>query len=352
MDCLLPTNWSTPRSVIRQTIVIGLPFLVLFAFWIFWATRRSKKNQDKAYLLKRCILTALVVLYISYISLTKAAINVFYCVDVYDATILDDEEMHPYWAIDTAVRCFEGSHMKLLVFVAIPLLLFTLLFPILLAMTLINARRRNKLTSIWMVETMGLFFRGFEEKYIFWDSIILLRKALLAAIVVFAYSLGGNLQGLLAVCVLVLSLFLQTRLDPFKECLGNLNQLESVSLLVSSLTFLTGVILNDAKMTSGLFEVFLVVLAFVCNVGLALLLFYLLVHAKVKQIRFCLQADGVDCQTSNGASVVYAYILLCIEDLKEKVKKEFSSSRSNKEIASEDPAVTQSAELAEVSSQA
>ena len=114
LDCLLPTDGRTSRSVIRQALIICFPLCVVIIICIFWTLRRKRLKRGWDYVAKRCLLTAVVVCYVSYISLAKAAINVFYCVDVYDGTTLEDAHVsHAYWMVDTAVRCFEGSHLNL-----------------------------------------------------------------------------------------------------------------------------------------------------------------------------------------------------------------------------------------------
>lgn len=304
--------------MIRQALVVSLPIFVLSTICLFWTQRYFKTHQSQGYLAKRYLLTLVVVAYASYISLTRAAINVFYCVDVYDGITLDTvDQTHPYWAVDTSVRCFEGSHLYLIIFVAIPVLVFAFVFPLCLATVFVVVRSRGKLNSAWIQETLGLFFRGFEEKYIFWDSTIMLRKALLAAIAVFAYSLGGNLQGLLALFVLILSLFLQATLCPFNSNFEHLNLLESLSLLVNSLTFLCGIILNDERLKSAIIEVGLIVFVLLVNLGLFISFLFFLVAVKVEHIRFGLLGQGVDCELDNGVAVLRAFSILCFEKTRE-----------------------------------
>jgi len=330
VDCLVPANWPTPRSVMHQMMVISLPVLVFLLFSLAWVRNYFTTIHRRRYLAKRCLLTVVVVFYVSYISLTKAAINVFYCVDVHDSTSLETvSETHTYWALDTAVRCFEGSHRNLLIYVAIPVLFLCLLFPISLAIGVICARSCQKLEAVWVQETVGLFFRGFDRKFVHWDSIIMLRKAVIAAIVVFAYSLGGNLQGLLAVGVLVLSLFMQMCFCPFSVSYGHLNRLESTSLLVSILTFLIGVTLDDPAMKdSSHLELLLVSLVLICNVTLVLLLLYLIVRTKTEQIRFGLLAEGIDCETEGQLWIMKAYILSHFEAVREMALSTFKKDVS------------------------
>jgi len=303
---------------------------------LFWVARGHRLSKDRTYLLKRAILTAVVVFYVSYISLTKAAINVFYCIDVRDGRTLENSHVtHEYWAVDTAVRCFEGSHLNLAMFVAIPVLLLVVLFPVTLALVLMNARHNQKLQSVWIQETVGLFFRGFEEKYVFWDSLILLRKALLAAIVVFAYSLGGSLQGLIALGLLVLSLFLQTSLLPFRSSFGYLNQVENASLFVSCLTFLCGIILSDPNMNSGFAESVLVGLVFVCNVGLIAFLLCYLFKVKLLQIKFSLLAQGFEIKSDDSISVLTTFVALSFDKISCSFTSFFEKDTGDKTAVSE-----------------
>lgn len=319
LNCLVPAGHDSPRSAVQQLIAISPPFAVLFACCLFWIGRSYMKNKGRHYLFKRTVLSTFVVFYVSYIVLAKAAVGMVYCIEVYDGTELGAiNSTRSYWGYDTSIECFQDSHLTLM-YVAIPLLFFSLLFPIALAVILTRARSRNNLDSASVVETVGLFFRGFEERYVYWDSVILLRKALIATIVVFSYHLGGNLQGILAVCVLMLSLFLQTRLCPFKRDFGRLNDLESVSLLINAFTFLTGVILNDPNMRSDVVEVLLIFLVWICNVGLISLLLYLVYRAKVAQTKFCLLADGVECQAENDFFVATTYAILCLQKAKATV---------------------------------
>lgn len=329
----------------RQTLVMFVPILVLLLMSAQWAIRRYRKKRDRGYLVKRCLLTAVVVFYVSYISLTRAAINTFYCVHVSKATGLDEEESGHYWALDTAVNCFQHSHMHLVLFVAIPALLFTLVFPISLAVALINARRTQMLKSAWVLETVGLLFRGFDERFVFWDSVIMLRKALLAAIVVFAYSLGGNLQGLLAGCLLVLALILHMGVCPFKSTFVHLNLLEGISLLVSSFTFFSGVVLNDPMMTSPFVEVLLVTLVMICNVGLTVVLLCMLVHVKGEQIRFSLLSDGVELQLDSGYAVLQAFTTLCMDNVAARFRRILRKRMKTNEAADNTLAAVESEEL-------
>lgn len=297
LDCLLPTNGVVPRSILHQILLICLPIFVLLSISVYWIFILFFRRTNTGFLFRRVTLTALVVSYISYISLTKSAIRIFQCVDVFDETHLENHDVRSLWESDTSVECFVGSHFAMSMVVGIPLLSFSFFFPICLALCLIQARNQKRLDSSKVWETAGLFYRGFEDKFLFWDSMIMLRKALLAAIVVYAYSLGGSLQGLLASIVLLMSLFLQTKLDPFKKSLGHLNHLECASLFISCVMFLSGVLLHDPKMTNGTIDAAVVGSILVVNIGFVMVLFSFLIYVFYQLIKFGLLAEGVGNET-------------------------------------------------------
>lgn len=92
----------------------------------------------------------------------------------------------------------------------------------------------------------------------YWDALVMARKGFIGAVVVFAYPLGGNLQGVLALGILLLALVLHMLVQPFRNT--KLNFLEAASLVVSALTFYLGIMFNDPKTSTEAEVVFSVVL--------------------------------------------------------------------------------------------
>ena len=112
-------------------------------------------------------------------------------------------------------------------------------------------------------------FRGYKDEYVFWDSIIMLRKALLALIVGFGYPLGVTLQGAIASFILFVSVQIQLYATPFAKKFSILNHMEAFSLAISATTFSSGVFMNEEKLKHegrifvAVFVVFLII-AFTC----------------------------------------------------------------------------------------
>lgn len=99
------------------------------------------------------------------------------------------------------------------------------------------------------------------------------RKALLAAIAVFSFSLGTGLQAVLALGVLAIALALHLMMKPFVSAGPDLNRLETISLSASFLTFLDGLIFNDPH-TSQNFEIIVSVVVIGTLAGVTVFMFY------------------------------------------------------------------------------
>lgn len=116
----------------------------------------------------------------------------------------------------------------------------------------------------------------------------MLRKAILSIIVVFSYPLGGQIQGLLATLVLIFSLYFHQKCAPFRQEFSALNLHESVSLLVSCVTFVLGQFFNADK-SSDMTRTLIAVVIIVCNTSFFAVLGLVLVGNVIEQLRESLQ---------------------------------------------------------------
>ena len=281
LDCLLPIGTRIPRTILRQMMIVLLPQMMALCISALAFLKELCSEKDWGRLLRRIILVYIVVTYNAYPSLVMVAVDAFNCVHVHDGANLEEATMTQlYWASDTSVQCYRNSHLAFVFAVSIPLALFLVAFPASLAAFLAVSAQRGNLSSAWTQETMGFLFVAYEDKYVCWDCLILLRKAFLSIVIVFSYSLGGNLQGLLCMTCLVIALFLQMHCNPFKRELRGLNSLEGVSLVVSFFTFLCGVVLNDERLTNGVSKGIVTASLFCSNIGLFAFLFLTLCRLK------------------------------------------------------------------------
>ena len=213
-----------------------------------------------------------VVSYLGYISLTSTSIHILTCLEVHDSLEIMNDSTTAYWAADTNIQCHEGSHAVLKHVLGWPLLVvFSFGFPVaILYITYFADRQRRNQGD--RREILGFLYQTYKERYCYWESVVLLRKAALAVVVMLAHPLGPSLQVMFSAFVFTVALYLQTVCRPFGEDengqngqrdeLDRLNDLESTSLLVTLLTFVSSLCFNGENVSSGIrLSVSLVILA-------------------------------------------------------------------------------------------
>ena len=328
VDCLIPSDSTIPRAAVRTVVNVMVPMVVTALYFIFWTFALLRIKETADYLIKRCALSFMAVSYLSYIALTRVAVNVLACVDVYDSATLDDDSTTAYWAVDTSLECYKGSHTVLAVLIGWPmLLLFSVGFPVAFASVLISQRSKGGLKGELLFEAAGFMYRAYSGDYVFWESIIMLRKAVLAIVVVFSYSLGGNLQGVLAVFVLTAALYFQAVCRPFRSEFEDLNKYEGLSLLTSASTFLSGLIFNDDR-TSNLVRILLTVVVGLANGGLYLFLLAMFWKTGADCLRTVMDAEGIEYNSDKGAlHVVRQYVSVRLTECQNRVAARIRARR-------------------------
>ena len=271
-DCLITEDAALPRSVILTIVSLSVPVAVWCIYFFIWLLYKFRHAHSFSYLIQRSLLSLNVVSYVAYIGVTKTVVNILNCIKVHDSTVFLKDSTTYYWAVDTSQECLSGTHAVLAGVAGFPILiLFSISFPLVSAAILLTRRSRTTLVNKWLFATAGFMYRSYSTKFIFWESIIMLRKALLAIVVVFAYPLGGNLQGVLSSCVLIIALYVQAYCCPYRNDYKELNFYEGLSLLVSTLTFVAGLFFNDTR-TSNASRILLTVVVFLLNVAFLLFL--------------------------------------------------------------------------------
>ena len=259
-----------------------------------------KFNESIWYFGKRALLSSLAVAYLTYLSVTKMAVNTLYCIKVHDSYDTDIDHTTHYWAVDTSLKCFRGSHAVLAAVVGWPVVIVVSFgLPTALAYALMKLHPTETNDNQWITEACGFLFRAYKERFIFWESTVMLRKALLAIVVVFSYPLGTNIQSILAIFVLASSVYMHVSCQPFKEDFDFLNAYETASLIISQLTFASGVLFNDSRLSDAV-RVLLTVSLSLAISGLFCLLMFKIFRSIEIYARAVLVCDGVDAAIDWG----------------------------------------------------
>ena len=310
VHCLLhEDDADIERAVFAVVMDVVTVLGVLLLFCAFWGIVAVIRHEDWCYLWKRAGMSFFVVSYLGYISLTSTSIHILTCLEVHDSLEVANNSTRSYWAADTSIRCHEGSHAVLKHTLGWPLLVvFSFGFPVAILCITLFADRQDR-DQEDRREILGFLYQSYREPYRYWETIVLLRKAALAVVVMLAHPLGPNLQVMFSVSVFTVALYLQTVYRPFGEDenerngqqdaadgqngkqdaakeLDRLNDLESISLLVSLLTFVSSLCFNAENASSGVrLFVSLAILA------LNLAFFSYLVFVFSKKFCTCCRAD-------------------------------------------------------------
>ena len=251
VHCLLPDGAIVERSVFGILMDMAAVSIVILISIVFWFTVMPSSPRDWTYLAKRAFLSVVVVLHLGYISLTSTFISILNCIEVNEVTETMETAATQYWTTDTSIRCHEGSHAMLERVVGWPgLILLSLGFPLITA-CVISLGKQTHRNEGWTQDLFGFMYQSYKDSHCYWECVVIGRKAVIAGVVVLAYPLGASLQVMFATFVFTVALYLQTACRPFRNDLDLLNNLESYSLLISLLTFISSLCFDTDRLSSS-----------------------------------------------------------------------------------------------------
>ena len=330
VDCLFAADHHPPRSILRSVIHFAVPLGITAFYIVLWTILTIRLNRGRAYFAKRALLSAMAMAYLAYLPITKTAANALYCVDVPDSIDAENDHTVRYWAVDTSLKCYEGSHAVLAAVIGWPvILLISFGMPLILAGFLIKQNTTEQTEESWTAEATGFLYRAYKERFIFWESIVMLRKSVLAVIVVFSYPLGVNIQGILAISLLSLAIYIHVCCQPFKDDFAFLNALETSSLVVSQLTFACGLFFNDHR-TSEAIRILLSIALSIAICGLFLIFVYKLLRCSEMYIKAVLESEGMeDVQEWGMLSVLRMFLMMHLAVLYHRLIRKRHTNRSS-----------------------
>ena len=306
VDCLPSDGTPLQRSIAGTLVDVLQPIAAIFFFAIFWLVIKIRQNKSWTYLLKRCVLSTLSVFYISYISISRTLVQILNCVEVHDS----NDATKVYWTVDTSVECYKESHAALAYLLAWPfLVIFTFGFPLAVA-CLVAKKVAEDYKDGWIYEAAGFMYQSFRKRYIFWESVIMFRKAVLTVVVVFSYKLGFDIQVVIASFVLILSLYFQMKFRPYREEFDSLNDVESLSILISSLTFVCSIFFGVDHVSDAVHMLISVLLCFTNVLFFLYLITLYAVYFTADYLKSVLVKEGIISEESHGAFRILVIYLM------------------------------------------
>ncbi|MEW5320161.1 MAG: hypothetical protein WDW38_011256 [Sanguina aurantia] len=195
LDCSLPDGGPASKATTRTLILALAPCYVALACWAGW-TLRALFLYTRA----RCARPA-----------------------------RSEDSIGSYWRQDYSQQCYQGSHLGLAMGLGVPgLALLAVGWPLFSAAWLyINTQKLY--TDPDFTGMYAFVFEGYQPRYGWWESVVLLRKLSIAFLVVFLHVLSRQgLQVLIVSMVLGIALYLQVAHMPYEN--GYMNWLEFLSL--------------------------------------------------------------------------------------------------------------------------
>ncbi|GMH45944.1 hypothetical protein BSKO_13908 [Bryopsis sp. KO-2023] len=305
------------RSLMANAGPFFAPIVGWFGFMIFWLVVAKVKGMRSGEFINRAIITMMALLFVYFIGTARRFVKLFYCVDhdqlPNEDGVLSSEDTNR-WAEDTSFICFEGNHINLVAIGAPIGVLICVVFPVWILVHLFNNRRR--LHEQDFVKRYGLLYKGYKQRAEFWEVVTMVRKALIAVVVVSAEPLGSSLQGTLAVGVLVLALVIHVYINPFRQSLVRLNGLEFGSLSISTFVFLSGLVFNSPQTSDG-FRIVMSMVMILLVIGFGLWLVFEILIASAEAVTLWAEDGGfVDPTVKPGKNLseVFGLIRLRLGD--------------------------------------
>lgn len=218
LGCLTRGN---TQPFVAETLVFFLSPLLLVGFvWVVCAAL-GHPNVAKT--------TSAVICFLLQPTLTQRAMLVFSCVRLGSGP---DEF---FLTQDLDLRCWSSEHTVLVAVLGVPMLCaYVLGVPIGFFLLL---RQRNKQDKDQFDQNYRWIWAGFQDQYLHWEVVIMLRKTFLTLAAVF-FAFNYHAQAQFGLVIVIAAVVLHARAFPFQR--RALNLLELLSLVCTSITFLCG----------------------------------------------------------------------------------------------------------------
>ena len=325
--CLSPEHpflHPTALALVVNTCVV--PCAVLLFWIVLWAKRSAKPVDDRLprYLEKRCMMSLMVIWYITLVPVLKTALSVFLCVDVHDSMDLEEvDATHKYWAVDTALECYRGDH-SILIYAVVVCFVFPvyggllILFVAFLRVPVSHLTREQG----WGYQTTGFLYRSYGlDRRRYWEVAIVARKAAIAFLVFCAHLFDSTVPITGVTVLITLAIAAQILVLPYRRSFRDLNKIEVASLFVSLLTTQAAIMLKDENYPEDYTRELLTVACVLLNfITFSVFVFYIL-KFTAEYCKQSLREKGEYCAPDAGVfSILMQWTVY-------KIKHQFSSSR-------------------------
>jgi hypothetical protein len=232
LDCIMHDYYSYKSYediyYIELIAIFCLPAIVIFISFIVWMLI-SMYHHSMKYMKEEFVSTIVIVLTFLHPNLVKYLFSTLSCKE------LDPGE---YWVRGNYdIRCWDDNHISHILMVVLPgILIWGIIAPGICLAVLIHNRRN--LRSLQVRLRLGFLFNGYNNKYYYWEFLIMYRKILIIFCSTFLTSISISLQALTVSILLTVSLYMHLNMNPFRS--SEMNEMEKRSNLVAIVTIYCG----------------------------------------------------------------------------------------------------------------
>lgn len=248
-DCFLADQSNDYKQVYYDKMVTFalLPVLVASASVTFWCGMYYFSRKTSIFS-KELVSTVVISFFLLHPSLTKEYFSIFSCKEIEGDLWLNS---------NLDIKCFDSTHVKYSVSVALPaILVWVLGVPTLILAYLTKMRRR--LAEIELKLRFGFFYNGFRRSHFYWEFLIVYRKISIICIAVFVSNYSIPSQALTILLVLLIFLSLQYWQRPYTTT--TLNNVEVIAILAATTTIFCGLYYLTDDIGEGVKIVLLIVI--------------------------------------------------------------------------------------------
>ena len=289
--CLSSKDLSLQPTALALVVNVCIVPCTVFLCWIvFWAAKSARQESDglPRYLSKRCLLTAMVIWYITLVPVLKTALSVFLCVDVHDsADFTKVDVMRVYWAVDTGMQCYEDDHRKLIYGVVVAFVCPVYGGLLALFIYYLKSPFQHLIYKRgWAYQTTGFLYRSYRmDLRVYWELVIVARKVTISFLVFCAHLFDSGVPITGVAYIIMLAILAQILAMPYREDFKDLNGMELASLFVSVATTLAASMLKDESYPENVTRVLLTVACALLNVILFLVFVFYILKFAAKFLR-------------------------------------------------------------------
>ena len=222
------------------------------------------------------------------------------------------EEEINYWAVDTSLKCFEGQHSLLVIWI---LLFVGVVYGGLLIVficILASAEKPLGRLDTWVYRTTGFLYRSYgSERRCYWEVAIVMRKAIIAFLVFCANRFDTLVFITCLATFILLAMGLQIVVMPYREDFGALNRIDLSALFVSVLTIMMAIILESEGFMAEWLRLTLSLACLGLNISAFLLLFRFLVIDWAECIKLSLDEGTASIDADAGTLKILMIWLNC-----------------------------------------